>query len=522
MSFEPIKFTYTAPPLVVTPTPALSPVPAPNPTVGTSTSGAQSNAGQIINQLNNLNGMSQYLQTAILAMTDDLAIEIDPSVDPDTARALITLYGELPPAISIAMYNNILVASQEVQQMQIATGSNTQIQPNPMQVAALAQVISAVNSALIKNATYQSWLALQLASLQSDSVVFQGWAQAVATYPAYYAPAPNASSLPAPITASNVDMSPTLFAYQSSAVSRFNQAYSAVYTSLATPPPVAQDAVNVVAQLMGQSLTAIIQMQGLFTSLVGLAHKPAMATLTGDLINYTFARLGSDLSSMLSLADQMVTMAVTPLQNSLGSLSSVIAGIQAQANTLGTVVTGPLTGMSLSNTCAASNPNNGLTQQVGGAVVPSNTTLTVPGLGAITAGVQQLAENINWGQSTLTSSLASLTTSFQQLVEHRLSWQNDMQSLMCAMQAIGIIQGIVGGIVSATQTGSITANPSPEAQQEAANSILTSLSTGSPTTFTTSGGQVIVNPPTLPPITPFVQAVLSSAKINVPLGRVLT
>jgi hypothetical protein len=225
---------------------------------------------------------------------------------------------------------------------------------------------------------------------------------------------------------------------------------------------------------------------------------------------------------MLTNADQLVTMAVNPLQGALGGLSSIIAGAQAQAASLGTVQAGALTGMSNANSCAAANPSNGITSQSGGTSVTANTSLTVPNIGAISEGVKQLAESINFGTSTLNNSLASLTVSFQQLLEHRISQQNDLQSLMCSMKTMGVLTGVVSGIINATQAGSVTANPSPQQQQQSANSILTSLSSSSTTTFTTSDGQIIVASPALPSVTPGAQAVLSSAKINVPLGTIIS
>lgn len=524
MTFQPIKFTYIPPATVSLPAPSAPPSTAPNPGVGGATTGAQSNAGQIITMLNNMTAMSQYLQSAILSLTGQMGVEVDPAVDPDTARALVGIYGtnSAPPVVTIGMYNAILDASQGIQQLQTAVGQNSPIQPNPMQAANLAQIVSAINKSLVQSASYTTWLPLQLAGLKSDAVVFQGLATSLATYPAYYTSTPPILPIPPPITASGVDMSPSLFAYQSDAINRFGQTYAAVYTALAAPSPVEQDINNVVSQLISQPPSSIIQIQGVLTSLVGLQYKPAMATLTGDPMNYTFSRLSADVGGMLTNADQLVTMAVNPLQGTMGALSSIVAGVQAQAMTLGTVQTGALAGMSNGNSYAAANPNNGLTTQVGGTSITANTSLNIPGIGVVTEGVKQLAESINMGTSTLQNGLSLLTTSFQQLLEHRISQQNDLQSLMGTMRTTGILTGIVSGIINTTQAGSVTANPSPQQQQESANSILTSLSTNTTTTFTTTGGQIIAVPPVLPPITPGAQAVLNSAGVVVPLGTIIS
>lgn len=519
MTFRSLEFGYTPPPTVIPPSVAVS-----TSTNTPSSNGSKSNAGLIITQLNDLADMSKYLQAAIVGITNTMGIELDPAVDPNTAKALCSIYGtDNPPAfITIPMYNAILDAQMGAQQLEMAVGNNSSIQPNPVQVADLTTVISAVNNALVQSATYESWLPLQLASLKSDAIVFQSMAVSLSTYPAYYSNPTTPQNLQtSTVQVADVDISSSLYDYQNDAISRFNQTYANVFQALATASPVEQDVANIAAQLFTQSLPNMLQLQGLFTSLTGLAYKPAMTSLTGDTINYTFARLASDVGGMLTNADQLVSMVSAPLQGNLGALSSIVAGVQSQSASLGIVVGGAMAGMSKGNSYAASNPSNGLTTQSNGIPVTADTSLTVPGFGPVSEGVKQLAENINWGQNTIQNGLSLLTTSFQQLMEHRLSQQNDRQAIMGSMRTMGTLTTLVGGIINAVQAGTITSNPSPKQQQEAANSILTSLQTGSITTFTTSGNQIIVNSPTLPPVTPPVQRVLSRVQINVPLGKIV-
>lgn len=514
MTFRPITFTYTPPPTVITPTSTeVSGITS----VGGTTS-SNSLAGQLISQLDDLTAMSRYLQEAILARTNQMAIEIDPAVDPDTSRALCSTYGtDTPPnAITIPMYNALLDAHLGVQQLEMSLGTNSTIQPNPIQVANLATILSAVNSHLVQAASYQNWLPLQLASLKSDAIVFQSWKDALSTYPAYYSTPPDPSKLQQSIIqATSLDMSPSIYAYQSDAITRFNQVYGNVYQSLASATPEEQDASAIMIQLFGQPLSSMIQMAGIFTSLVGLSHKPNMSTIQGDLINYTFARLASDVSGMLATIDQLVSLTVAPLKGTLGTLSQIQAISKQQTITLGIVTGGALAGLSKANNAAVSNPSNGITSSV-------NITLAIPNTGSVSSGPKALAEYLNWGQDQLTNGLALIDKSFRQLVEHRLNQQNDTQSLMTSMRTVDLMTSLLKGVISSVQNGTITSNPNPQQQQVLANSILTSLQTGSNTIFSTSDNQIIVNPPSMPAVTPEVERVLSIAKINIPAGKIVS
>ncbi len=509
MSFKPFGFTFTPPRTVQAPPPESVPTSPASLVVGVggAASGSQSNAGDILSQLNDLTAMSQYLQDAIVARTGNTAIEIDASIDPVTARALSAIYSpDVPPtSVTIAMYDHLLDAQMGALQLEMAVGTDSTIQTNPMQVADLTTVINTVNDHLIQSPSYANWLPLQLASLKADSIVFQSWAASLSTYPAYYAAQPSANLQSSIIQASTLDINDSLYQYQSDVTVRFSQSYTAVYRSLATVSSVERDVGSVIGQFVVQPLSNMLRIASLLTSLVGLSHKPNMASIQGDLINYTFARLASDVSGMLHICDQVVSLAVSPLQGNLGALGQIIAGVQQQAARLGMVASGGLAGMSNSNSCASSNPSNKASVGV---------SLSIPGLGIISEGLKQVAETINWGQNQLASGLSLLDKSFRQLIEHRLAQQNDRQSLMCSMKALDLIIGLAKGVAHELQKGTVTANSTTQQIQESANRILTSLQTGSNTTFVASGNQIIVNPSDMPAVTRPVQNVLNKGNIR--------
>jgi hypothetical protein len=235
-----------------------------------------------------------------------------------------------------------------------------------------------------------------------------------------------------------------------------------------------------------------------------------MEALIGDLVNYTFARLAADTSSMLIEADKLVALAVSPIKGSLGSLNAVLAGAQQQAAIAGFVSQGALSGMSSASAAATGNPSNKPTK--------APKTLTIPGLGQASAGLKTLAETLNWAQDQATGTLTTLDRSFRQLLERRITQQNDTQSLMSSISDLDTLTGLANGVVNELQRGTLTANSNPQQQQEAANRILTSLQTQSNTTFVSSGGQIIVNPPDMPPVTPPIQRVLSRGKVLTTVG----
>ena len=519
MSFKPFGFSYTPPPTVPVPPSAPTIVVSSVPSIGVGgpSSGSNSAAGRLISTLNDLTAMSQYLQDAIVALTGKTAIEINPAVDPDTAKALASIYGtDSPPSfVTISMYDNLLDAHFGALQLEMAVGNNSTIQPNPIQVADLMTAVSAVNEHLVNNSSFSNYLPLQLAGLKGDSIVFQSMAAALSSYPAYYSTQSlTPGSLPPAnsIQASTLDISPDLAAYHEGALDRLAAVYTAVYQSMAVPSPAAQAAGDIMAVFFTQPLSTMVRIASLLSSLSALAHKPNMENLAKDLINYSFARLASDTASMLIDCDQLVSMASKPLMGSVGgSLSSLLVSAKQQQSLVGTVRSGVLAGMSKANSSAYSNPSNKAT--------PSP-PLAVPGSGTVSEGLKQTAETINWSQIQLTGNLELLDKSFRQLTERRISNANDTQSLMSSVKSLDTISGLATGVANELQKGTLTANSSPQQQQEAANRILTSLQTGSNTTFVSSGDQVIVNPPTLPPVTDPVERILARGGVKSTMGAI--
>lgn len=484
--------------------------------MGGFTSGAGSNAGKLISKLNDLVAMSAYLQQAILNQTGNTGVEIDFAVDPNMGRALSGIFGtDTPPNIvTISTFNNLLDAHLGVLQLDMATGLNSPIQPNPVQAADLMTAVNTITGHLVNDASYNSWLPLQLSSLKGDSIFFQSWAASLGTYPATFADPSLAVSNFSPnlIQATGLDVGNDLYVYENEALDRFGQSYSRVYTAMATLNDVERDANAILNEYFVQPLQNIVRIISLFNALKGFAHKTSMSNLMGDLLSYAFVRMASDVSGMLHTCDQLVAMAVSPLQGGLGTLSRIIAGVQQQAAIVGTLAHGGLAGLSQANACATNNPANTSERTA------SSKILTIPGLGNISAGLRTLAEKLSWAQNESSRGLAMVDKSFRQLLERRIGHHDDTQSVMCSIRALDGLIGLAQGAAGEFKKGTISQTSTQQQQQAAASRILTSLQTGSNTTFVSQDGAIIVNPPSMPPVTAPVQRVLSNSKIRTTLG----
>lgn len=519
MTFRPFDFKFT-PPLTVPPAPLAEPTDASveaAANAGVATDGSQSNAGQLISQLQDLTDMSSYLQQAILNQTGQMGVEIDFAVDPDMSRALSGIFGtDTPPnIITVNTYNNLLDAHMGILQLDMATVGSP-IQPNPMQAAAIMTAVNTISTHLINGGTYNTWLPLQLNTLKGDSIFFQSWADSLGTYPATFAtPTSSADTFsPNAIPAVGLDISNDLYNYEAGALTRFQQVYSRMYTAMATLNTVENDANAILNEYFVQPLQNIVRIISLFNALKGFAHKTSMSNLQGDILSYAFVRMAADVSGMLHTCDQLVALAVLPLKGTLGSLSRIVAGVQQQAAIVGNLTHGGLAGLTQANACATNNPANTSTGN------PSSKTLTIPGLGDISGGLRTLAEKLDWAQNESSRGLATVDKSFRQLLERRIGNHDDTQSVMCSVRALDGLVGLAQGVASEFRKGTITQSSSQQQQQAAASRILTNLQTGSNTTFISQDGSIIVNPPTMPPVTPSVQRVLSNSKIRTTLGKI--
>ena len=180
MAFESIQFKYTPPPTVAAALPSAQAAQPVSLTTGASltnsgnAAASASAAGKLIARLADLLDTNQYLQQVILATSTGLGIEFDPSVDPETARALQTIYSNLPvpTSLTISMYNRMLDAKMTALQIESGLGIGTAYETNPFQNSAVTQINQAIESGLVSSGQSQFQTALLLGPLKGDAVLF--------------------------------------------------------------------------------------------------------------------------------------------------------------------------------------------------------------------------------------------------------------------------------------------------------------------------------------------------------------
>lgn len=174
MSFTPIEWKYN-PPKTLAPAPPMPAVATP--------SAETSRAAALIARVRDLREASVYLQGLILERSKNIGILVDPQ-DTDLVLALERLYGELPPGVSVDMYNYLLDAQAGIARTEVAlaeTGSSNQI--DAVQKADLQLITDRFESALIEEGSFPSALPLLLPQLKNDAMIFDHLESGLGEYP---------------------------------------------------------------------------------------------------------------------------------------------------------------------------------------------------------------------------------------------------------------------------------------------------------------------------------------------------
>ena len=239
MAFESIQFKYTPPPTVSAVIPATSAAPPVSLATGDSqtnsgnATASASAAGKLIARLADLLDTNQYLQQVILAMSTGLGIEFDPSVDPETARALQTIYSNLPvpTSLTVSMYNRMLDAKMTALQIESGLGTGTAYETNPFQASAVTQINQTIESGLVNSGQSQYQTALLLGPLKGDAVLFNNMTAQLSQYPVIASPGtPSiATNNPNQISILGQDVSPALASTMNSSLDSFQSSYASVY-----------------------------------------------------------------------------------------------------------------------------------------------------------------------------------------------------------------------------------------------------------------------------------------------------
>ena len=526
MQFLPWKFARTIPQTVPSPAaPAATAAPSATSASGTTTNSSRASA--LISQFSDLAGTSQYLQSVILSLTKGLGVTVNTNTNPDLGRALSSIYGEIPPAISVPMYSALLDVEFGAQQVLHAAGPDAAIQPNPFQQQAVVTVNKAVESALSSTGDYNSQVALMLRNLKTQSAVYTQWQTQLAQYPAASTPA--TSPQPNVIQASTVDVGDATNAALTSHISSMTSTYASVFNMLAGLSSINQDIVCMVNTFAGLSTAELAQVKSLFNLVKNTSATEGLQDVSNGLTSFVFVQMMSDASSMVFSLDRIGQMALQPLGsmvNKLGQgLTSVqsgapgpLVGVVRQIAQTARVASGPLAGMLASNTSVSSC----------GAAAPPVPALPSPscsapgsagsiGPSSLSLGMNDLSTLLDWGLQKANDKVQSSLASFAKLMTRTQSDTCNQVQLLSTINNLGTLSSLASAFLT-QQQGSGAAASTSVTQLATVGAILAATTTGNGTTYTVQNGVVTVNPPIIPPPTAAASAVLSNAGVQTSLA----
>ena len=528
MAFESIQFKYTPPPTVsaaISAAPAVTPVSLTTGASLTTSGSAAANAsaaGKLIARLADLLDTNQYLQQAILAMSTGMGIEFDPSVDPETSRALQTIYSNLPvpTSLTISMYNRLLDAKMTALQIESGLGNGTAYETNPFQASAVTQINQTIENGLVNSGQSQYQTALLLGPLKGDAVLFNNMTAQMSQYPVITSPGTPSitTNNPNQISILGQDISPALASTMNSSLDSFQSSYASVYQLTAGVGVVAQDVNSVLNQFFLEPPTNLVRMIPMLQALQGFSQGPRLDSIVNGMTGTVFVQLIAEAAGMVIMADRFMQTAVQPLKGSTSNIGQMVSQIQAAAAMASVVVngakqsfvntTGGLKGCSLAY-------NSGLptAPASSSALVPAS-TFQVSGVGAMTPGLMALATHLDWANTTVTGRVMVLQESFQKLMNRRTGDMNAQMDIIASTQALNTLTQLAKAVMTYNSSQPAVGATNSVTQTAAVSQILSGMSSTTGTSFVVTNGQMQAVPPTVPAPPSNVQTVLTNGGVN--------
>jgi len=528
MAFESIQFKYTPPRTVSAVIPATSAAPPVSLATGNSqtnsgnAAASASAAGKLIARLADLLDTNQYLQQMILALSTGLGIEFDPLVDPETARALQTIYTNLPvpTSLTISMYNRLLDAKMTALQLESGLGNGTPYETNPFQASAVSQINQAIESGLVNSGQVQYQAALLLGPLKGDAVLFNNMTAQLSQYPVIASPGTPSitTNNPNQISILGQDVSPALASTMNSSLDSFQSSYASVYQLNASVGVVGQDVNNVLNQFFLEPPTNLVRMIPMMRALQGFIQGPRLDSIVNGLTGTSFVQLIAEAAGMVMMADRFMQTAVQPLKGSTSNIGQMVSQIQAAAAMSSVVVngakqsfvntTGGLKGCSMAyNSGLPTAPNST------SALVPSS-TFQVPGVGTMTPGLMTLATHLDWANTTASAKVMVLLESFQKLMNRRTGDMNAQMDIIASTQALNTLIQLATAVMTYNSSQPAVGAANSVAQTAAVSQILSGMQSTTGTSFVVTNGQMQAVPPTVPAPPSNVQTVLTNGGVN--------
>lgn len=524
--FTPWKFFRTPPPTVASPlATSVTSAGAASPS-GTST-GQRSNtsrATSTITRLSNLAGTANYLQAVILSLTKGLGVTVNENQRPDLSRALTAIYGSVPPAVSMLMYSNLLDAEFGAQQVTVAAGKDSAIQPNPFQNQAILTINKSVEESLSDQGDFLSQLALMLRGLKTQQIVYTQWQDQLASYPA--ATGQTGSSTADTVRASSVDMGDDVHNAVNSHIDQMSGTYGSAFNMMAAVSSISNDVVCIVNTFSGLGRAELAQLQSLFSLAQGSTVKESLQDIANGLTSFVFVPMMVQASSMVFSLDRIAQMSLNPLRSMVNPVATGVSTVQKQSAT-GKLVgvirqvaqgarlsSGPLAGLIASNTSAAS---CGVTPA---AAQPSpNCFASGIAEGQLSTGMNDLSTLVDFAMQKANEKVASTLNSFTKLMARMQSDTCSQVQLLAMVNNLGTLSSLANAFLTQRQNGSSAAATSQNLLSTI-GTILANTQTGNGATYTVQNGVVTVTPPTLPSPTPAAAAVFADAGIKTSLAGI--
>lgn len=518
MSFDKWKFAYTPPPTVEAPyTPGSATASVLETPAGTVPDSAAATLQARVQVLQDAN---QYLQSVILATSAGVGVELDPAVDPETATALASLYPgqDIPKVVTVPMYNRLLDLVAAGDQINTALGTNQPYEVNPFKLAAGQQVLKMTESNLVQSGQFVSQFPLLLRSLKGDVPIFNALHSALGEYPVAAGKAVSVTSNTSHlITASTVDVSPSLSGMLNSALDSFGQSYAGIYKLASQVSAVDQDVNTVLNKYFYQPVADLVRIIAVLTHLNLSVHVPNLRTLVNGLTNAGFSMLAAEILPLRCYADRFLQMATAPLQSMTSDIGQMVSQIQKISTVAQTssqsvknsfaTTKGPLAGMS-------GVYNSGLPGA--GTALPQldSSLFVVPGVGNLEGGLASLSAHIAWGIQKADSKVASLEESVQKLLYRRTQDMNDQLDIMSSVQSLNSLISLAQSVLSFNGNQAASGASSTVSQVQAVGQILSSLQSGNGVTYALAQGTLQAVPRSLPIPASNVQSLFQNAGLS--------
>jgi hypothetical protein len=521
MAFKQITFERTIPPTVPSQdAPYTSTANATTISSPTSVSvlGASSIAAQLASQLTDLIDAATYIQNVIFSLNPGLGVTIDPTTEPDTARALSVVYnGSIPPAISLSMYGNVLDAELGATQVNQIAGPNSPVQANPIQYQALLSINKSVETQLANSGNFSAQSALLLRKLKSDVISNTNMQVGLMNYPA-------ANTTQAPVSSKNVvsaatvDISPAVADIVQSHIDKSTNNYASMFNVLSQPDAIASDSGNVVSALASMSVPNLIQMNSLLQLTSSGPLTQGIASNSVGLSSFVYPQLISQSANVTFQLDQVTQISSTPVKQMSNSVSKFVNGLAQASGTIGSLVgvvrsmlkppttstSGPLLGMPLNNASQSGLP--------GSSLIPNS----ISSLG-YSSGINELSSLLKFSLSSTDAMMSVHIDSFQRLTSRSNSDTQTLVQSLSVSASMTSLMSLTSAFIKAQQNGSSLASQSSSNQLSTIGNIISNAQTGNGTTYTVQNGTVSINPPVIPAPTDGAVTVLQNAGIQTSL-----